>query len=185
MQPEKINIHGASGHAKVVAEVIESTGNEIGEIFDDNVNIDSFLGKSVKHIYDGSFPIIVAIGDCKIRKRIVEHIESQFSNAIHPSAIISKSSVIGTGSVIMAGAVIQSEAAIGNHCIVNTQSSVGHECHISDFVHIASGTTVCGNCRMGWCWKRCKTRHKNREKLYDWSRFCRCERYSRQRRRIW
>lgn len=51
----------------------------------------------------------------------------------------------------MHGAIVQSCSSIGRHCIINTKASVGHDAIIHDFVHIASGATVCGSEEIGEC----------------------------------
>ena len=33
---ERINLYGASGHAKVVMDIIRSCGNDVGVLYDDN-----------------------------------------------------------------------------------------------------------------------------------------------------
>jgi acetyltransferase-like isoleucine patch superfamily enzyme len=49
----------------------------------------------------------------------------------------------------MAGAVVQPGAFIGRNVIVNTRASVDHDCCIQDHVHIAPGSTLCGNVTVG------------------------------------
>lgn len=49
----------------------------------------------------------------------------------------------------MPGAIIQSCVSIGKHCIINTGASVDHDCTISDYVHIAPHSTLCGNVYVG------------------------------------
>jgi sugar O-acyltransferase (sialic acid O-acetyltransferase NeuD family) len=44
----------------------------------------------------------------------------------------------------MAGAVINCCSKLGAHSIANTRSSIGHDCHVGDFVHIAPGVVLCG-----------------------------------------
>lgn len=146
---KKASLYGASGHAKVVMDILISNGYEIESVFDDNPCNHTFRGIGVQHVYNGVSPMIVTIGDCSIRRKIVERLDCQFVSAIHPSAIISPSVNIGCGTAVMQGAVIQADAVIGVHCIVNTRSSVGHDCRIGDFVHIASGATVCGGTEIG------------------------------------
>lgn len=49
----------------------------------------------------------------------------------------------------MPGAVINAGVSIGNHVIVNTASSIDHDCHVSDFVHISPGARLGGNVTVG------------------------------------
>jgi acetyltransferase-like isoleucine patch superfamily enzyme len=49
----------------------------------------------------------------------------------------------------MQGAIIQADAIIGKHCIVNTGATVEHECVVSDYVHVAPNSSLCGNVKVG------------------------------------
>lgn len=149
-----INLFGASGHAKVVMDIITAQGDEVGYLYDDNPHCDAINGKCVYKSTDKYVegPLIVSIGSCKLHKLIAERYSClKFATAIHPGSIISDYVTIGEGTVVMPGAIINSEAKIGKHCIVNTKSSVDHECIIGDYVHIAPGVTLCGNVEVGEC----------------------------------
>lgn len=144
-------LYGASGHGKVVKEILESHGIIVEAFVDDNHSINQLGDKRVIHEAKGLSPLIVTIGDNKIRKQIVSKLSCEFISAIHPKAIISPSVFVDKGSVIVAGAIINAEAKIGKHCIINTGASVGHDCIISDFVHIAPHSTLCGGSEIGEC----------------------------------
>jgi len=143
-------LYGASGHAKVIMDIIKAQGDLLEGIVDDNILLTELMGHKVLHSCIGLSPFIVSIGNNEIRKQIVNKLKgASFSKAIHPSAIISETSKIGNGSVVMQGAIIQSCVSIGNHCIINTGSSIDHECIISDYVHISPHSTLCGNVAIG------------------------------------
>lgn len=144
-----MKLYGASGHGKVVKEIVEASGNRVDCFIDDNPNIHSCMNVPVEHLYDGQGSIIVTIGDNGIRKMIVEKLCCEFGIAIHPSAIISPSAIIGEGTVIMAGVVINADTIIGKHCIVNTGATIDHDCVVNDYCHIAPGAHVCGGCHIG------------------------------------
>jgi acetyltransferase EpsM len=156
---EKIFVIGAGGHAKVVIDVILSSGLQVSGIFDDDESLTGqhifqipVLGKieKVKEYDDGKF--IVAIGDNEIRMKIVKNLSfsyDKFYTIVHPSAIIGKKVEIGAGSMILGGVVINTGTFIGKHSIINTSSSVDHHNRISDFVHIAPGTHTGGNVEIG------------------------------------
>lgn len=148
-----INLYGASGHAKVVIDIIKAQGNEVGCLYDDNPHCDTLQGYSV---YKPScVPIegalIVTIGSCQIRKAVSERLAVAYAKAIHPSSIISESADIGEGTVVMPLVVVNSDTIIGRHCILNTKASIDHECHIGDWVHIAPGCTISGGVVVGEC----------------------------------
>ena len=142
-------LYGASGHAKVIIDIIRSMGLPVDGIFDDNDALKTLSGIEVAHKWSGQSPIIISIGNNKIRKLIAERLGCEFGKAIHPSSVISTSVSIDVGTVVMAGAIINAEANIGKNCIINTGASIDHECVIGDFVHIAPHSTICGNVYVG------------------------------------
>ncbi len=131
-------------------------GAIINAIFDDNPNVKKLLNYKVIHPYDpGLFPgaeMIMAIGNNKIRKRVVEKVSSSYRMPLpilHPTSIISKNVKIGGGSVVLHNSVIQSTSKIGKYVIVNTAATVDHDCILGDFVHVAPNTTLCGGVSVG------------------------------------
>ena len=142
-------LYGASGHAKVIIDILRANQIEINGLVDDNPNIQELLGIPVLHQSNGLSSFIISIGNNQIRKKIAEQLKTSFGKAIHPSAIISPNSMIAEGTVVMQGAIVQSCATIGKHCIINTGASVDHECVIEDYVHISPHATLCGNVHVG------------------------------------
>lgn len=143
-------LYGASGHAKVIIDILESCGMTVDGLVDDNPEIDSLLGYPVFHgLTEDISPLIVSIGNNRIRKTIVERVKADFGTAVHRSAIVSSRCVLDEGTVVMQGVVVQSGAEIGKHCIVNTGASVDHECRIGNYVHISPHATLCGNVTVG------------------------------------
>lgn len=145
-------LYGASGHGKVIIDILETLGERIDFIVDDNHNVTELLGYEVKR-NTGVYPeAIISIGNCQIRKKVVEQLSvNKYVTAIHPSAIISKTAFVDEGSVVMQGAIVQTCAKIGKHCIINTGASVDHDCLIGDFVHVAPHATVAGGVDVGEC----------------------------------
>lgn len=142
-------LYGASGHAKVIMEILKANGVEIEGLVDDNPDIIELLGYPVYHQRTDLSPMIVSIGNNAIRKHIVEKLSVEFGQAIHPTAIVSHTAIIEEGTVIMQGAIVQACTRIGKHCIINTGASVDHECIIKNFVHISPHATLCGNVHVG------------------------------------
>lgn len=154
--PKDVIIIGAGGHARVIADIIKKSGDEIVGFLDDNNEIQGktiFDGKivlgdtseeSVKKYSDCYF--IIGIGSNRVRKIISEKYSNlKWYTAIHPCAIIANEVSIEKGSVIMAGAIVNTGTKIGKHCIINTRSSVDHDNIIEDYVHISPGVTLAGN----------------------------------------
>ena len=148
---ETINLFGASGHAKVIKDIIEAQGNVVNCLYDDNPRSETIHGCPVykSSNVEVTGPMIISIGSNKIRHLISERYTVDYARAIHPSAIVSNTAEIGVGSVVMQGAIIQADTNIGNHCIINTGASIDHECTIADYVHISPHATLCGNVRVG------------------------------------
>lgn len=146
-----INLFGASGHAKVIMDIIEARGDTVGCLYDDTPHYDVIRGSEVYKAKDKKVdgPLIISIGSNKVRQLISERYKVTYSTAIHPGAIVSQSVAIGEGSVVMQGAIIQPDAHIGRHCIINTGASIDHECQLGDYVHISPHATLCGNVHVG------------------------------------
>lgn len=157
---EEIFVFGASGHAKVLIDVLECQGLfQVAGLFDDN---ESLTGKTVfgyrviggrdKVISAGIKRGIVAIGDNSSRNAVAVWLVKngvELITAVHPSAQISRGVTIGEGTVVMAGSVINADADIGSNVIINTLASIDHDCLIADCVHIAPRATLCGAVKVG------------------------------------
>lgn len=146
-----INLFGASGHAKVIKDIIEATGNKVGCLYDDAPHWSEINGSPVYKTSEVKVeePLIISIGSNRVRRLISGKYPLHYTKAVHPQSIVSPSARIGDGSVVMHGAIIQSDAVIGRHCIINTGASVDHECVIGDYAHISPHATLCGNVHVG------------------------------------
>lgn len=143
-------LYGASGHAKVIIDILKSQGKDILGLIDDNLSINELLDYPVYHEIGSLSSLIISIGDNKTRKKIAEQLSNvRFETASHISAILSTNCKIKEGTVVMQGAIIQSCSEIGKHCIINTCALVDHDCKIYDYVHISPHATVCGNVIIG------------------------------------
>lgn len=145
-------LYGASGHGKVIVDVLETLGIPIDFIVDDNPSTNRLLEYEVRRNQGKYDEVIISIGNCQIRKKIVENLNvKKYITAIHPSAMISPRATIGEGTVVMHGAIVQTCVQVGKHCIINTGASVDHDCKIGDFVHVAPHATVAGGVEIGEC----------------------------------
>ena len=145
-------LYGASGHAKVIIDILQSADVKVAGLFDDKSTASQLCGIEILGQYKGEEldqPIIISIGDNKIRKAVTERVKAFFGKAIYAGAVVSPSAVIGEGTVVMQGAVIQSSVQIGKHVIINTCASVDHDCKIGNFVHISPQSSLCGNVEVG------------------------------------
>lgn len=154
MEKNKVNIYGASGHAKVIIDIVHSFEGKIYQVFDDNISINEILGYPVNHNFsedsNKEIPTFIAIGDNKIRKGISNSFSGKVKNYLsHKSAVISSSVKIGEGTVVMANACINAGAVVGRHCIINTASVVEHDVEIKDFAHVSPNAAIAGNVKIG------------------------------------
>lgn len=144
-----IYLYGASGHCKVIIDILKSNGINIEAILDDNPKEDSLFNIPVVYTLDcndlSDKRLIISIGDNVIRKKIVKRINNRFYTAIHTKAIVSSFSEIGEGTVVMAGAIINAATCVGKHCIINTGAIIEHDCVIQDYVHISPNVALAGN----------------------------------------
>lgn len=159
---KKVAIIGAGGHAKVIADIIEKSGDEIVGFLDDNIQKDTTIIKNYKVIGDlnnrftipilhNNIEFIIAIGDNQKRKEIAQTTNIKFYTAIHPSAQIGLDVEIGEGTTIMANTCINSSAKIGKHCIINTCAIIEHDNKIENYVHISPNVALGGTVKVGEC----------------------------------
>ena len=148
-----ITLYGASGHCKVIIDILNSRSIAIDAIIDDNPKEDFLLQFSVVKPENFNFDkiknMIISIGNNRIRKDISSKLNVHYSKAIHLTSIISNEVTIGYGTVVMAGAIINSGVVIGNHCIINSGAIVEHDCVLDDFVQISPKATLAGNVSIG------------------------------------
>mgnify|MGYP000153257406 CR=1 FL=1 len=150
---DKICLFGASGHGKVIKEIIESTGNEVIAFVDDHPVSNQLLGVSVfetralKDFTTRKF--IISIGNNATRKKISEKFDIKYTKAVHDKAMVSNSVLVNEGTVIMAGAIVNSDSLIEEFCILNTKSSLGHDSKMKKFSSLAPNATTGGHVNIG------------------------------------
>lgn len=154
--PESVVIIGASGHGKVIADIIIKSGDRVVGFLDDGVEKGTdvagieVLGTVGDYAKWADFSFVIAIGDPYVRGKIADKLPVKWYTAIHPAAVISSLDVkIGEGTVVMANAVINSCAKIGKHCIINTSAVVEHDNVLEDFVHISPNAALAGAVQVG------------------------------------
>lgn len=164
MKP-KVVIFGSSGHAKVIADMIESGSSfELIGFIDKFKSVgDEVLGYKViggeqslanLMVEYGFYQGVVGIGDNFVRSKVVGIIMEQapnfqFVNCIHKSANISNHCQFGSGSIVMPGVTVNVSANVGDHCILNTNSSLDHDCIMKDFSSLGPNASVGGDTKIG------------------------------------
>lgn len=146
---QRIVIVGAGSQGMIVADILECAGTPAIGFVDDTP------GKNVLGTIDDlrtieHDAIIVAIGDNRLRRAIVERLAGErLATAIHPFTSIAKSARIGEGSMISAGVIMTPNAVIGRSVIVNTKASIDHDTIVGGFAHVSVGSTIGANVRIG------------------------------------
>jgi sugar O-acyltransferase (sialic acid O-acetyltransferase NeuD family) len=151
----RIFLYGASGHAKVICEILESQHRAPYGLIDDNPLVTTLLEYPVYNtpqqaslVTDDQF--IISIGSNRIRKAIAAKLHGvKFTNAIHAAAVISPRSAVGEGTVVMSNVSVNVHSKIGRHVILNTNCSIDHDCVVEDFVHISPNAALAGNVQVG------------------------------------
>jgi sugar O-acyltransferase (sialic acid O-acetyltransferase NeuD family) len=147
----KAYIHGAGGHAHVIASLLDRQPTFVVpqpqgpdqmrdvDFFD---RIDDFRGCD----------IYIGIGDGADRKRIFERHRSlgvKVATCVAPNTFVARDAVLGEGVLICPGSVVNTRAVLGDNTIVNTLSSVDHDCFLGSHSQVTAGVTFGGWVRVG------------------------------------
>lgn len=157
MPSNAILIVGGGGHAVVVADTAAELGLALAGFLDDDP--DAPLSRRLDRIgsiamidradFVGHRPVILAMGDLALRRRLMERLPEHLATIIHPTAFISASAHVGVGVFIGPGAIIHAEATIADHAIINSGVIVEHHCRVAVNAHLAPGVTLGGDVRVG------------------------------------
>jgi len=97
------------------------------------------------------FKVVIAIGDQKVRRRLVEELpeETEYFTIIHPSVFMSKDVKVGIGSIVSPGCILTYDVEIGVHSIINVGVSISHNCRIGEFFTASPKVCIAGNTQIG------------------------------------
>ncbi len=156
---------GSSGHAKMVAEAVETEGrNRIVGLLDSfrspgptdfgyDVLGDIADLPELMRRYDVAGGI-VAIGDNWARSRVAAEIlrvapTFTFVNAIHAAAEVSRRAAIGNGNVFLAGSVVNAGCRVIDGCLISTLASLDHDGVMESYSSLGPGAATGGNVKLG------------------------------------
>lgn len=163
MEENPIILLGAGGHARVLLDTLLKANKNVIGILDAQAAVD----KKIFNVpvlgtddYLENFPPnsvqlvngIGSIGDTNLRAEIYTRFIQrgyEFTNIIHPTAVLGREVTLGKGVQVMAGAVIQTGCSVGDNVIINTQASIDHDCLIGSHTHIAPGAVLSGEVKIG------------------------------------
>lgn len=159
----KLIIWGASGHGKVVLDVVRAQSDFTDVVFiDDSARklFGEFQGcrlvgsraELASLRASGYANFVVAIGCNAARAECFQaalKMGIKPATFVHPTAAVSQCATIGSGTVVMPNSVINPDSSIGTNCIINSGAIVEHDCCIADHVHLSPGVVLGGGVRVG------------------------------------
>ncbi|CAM2923861.1 acetyltransferase [Helicobacter burdigaliensis] len=155
---KKFAIFGASGHGRVIFDLIKSSGDEVSYCIDDAPQnkklgeIQAISREEFLSLRDTSICIALGVGDNLLRKNLYEFFTKMgFSlpSIIHKSAIISPSATIDEACVVMPNVVVNANALVKKGAILNTACVLEHDCIVGEFSHLSPNSTLCGAVKVG------------------------------------
>ena len=161
---EKIIILGKGGHAESLVDIVERENkyeiagyvvNDIEEVEYEKYPIigrDQDLERIFKNGIRYAALGIGYLGKSDLREKLWNKLKTigyVFPVICDPSAVLAGNVKLGDGTMVGKGAIVNANAAVGKMCIVNTGAIIEHDCVVEDFSHIAVGSVLCGNVRVG------------------------------------
>ncbi len=162
MKYQPIYVYGASGHGKVVADILLAAKLPVKGFIDDDparqggkllglpvAGEGDWLRRKAKSTGIG---VALGIGDNHARRAVAERCLGwglRLVTAIHPAAAVARSARLGPGTVVMAGAAINPDARLGAGVIVNTGAVVEHDCIVGDYAHLSPNAALGGAAQVG------------------------------------
>jgi sugar O-acyltransferase (sialic acid O-acetyltransferase NeuD family) len=144
-------IHGAGGHARVIASLLEAQATfVVPDPQGPNQMRDVEFFERIEELR--RFDIYIGIGDNTARRRIFDRLRGlgmRMATCVAPNAFVARDAVVGEGAVLCPGVVVNARAVVGNNTIVNTLSSIDHDCVLGDHSQVTAGVTFGGTVRVG------------------------------------
>ncbi len=105
--------------------------------------------------YEKEVSVVIAIGNGKTRKRIVEQLKDNpklsFPNIIAHNVVRSDNLHMGQGNIITYNNVLTTNISMGNFVVCNLSNTIGHDCVIEDYVTLFPKTAISGCCKLKEC----------------------------------
>lgn len=153
-------IVGSGGHARELAEVARArcelgVGPTLTGFLDDDPSKHGSELNGLPVLGDLSWlrdhpdhGAIIGIGAPTTKRAVAARLHElaiPSPTLVHPRAELSPFIALAPGVVIAAGCVLTTQIRIGAHAHLNRMCSVGHDCVVGDYVHLAPGTILSGN----------------------------------------
>lgn len=155
---KKIAIVGAGGFAREVLWLLTDLGlaSRVGGFFEsDDVWVEREVSdlpvRPFSSLESAVFEAVIAIGSPAARKAMRDALPSSlhYPVLIHPSVQRSQRIEIGSGTIVCAGTILTCNIQIDEHVHLNLGTTVGHDCHLQQFVTTAPSVNISGNCKIG------------------------------------
>ena len=162
-----IAIYGAGGFSREVACLIRlinkcsQTWNLIG-FFDDNPELkgqknehgEVLGGRDILNLYEKDLAVVIAIGNPRIVKTIVEGIHNDkvyFPNIVAPDVILLDNLYfsIGQGNIICSKCWLSCHVSIGDFNIFNVGTTIGHDVKIGNYNSMMPSVNISGEVVIG------------------------------------
>jgi sugar O-acyltransferase (sialic acid O-acetyltransferase NeuD family) len=154
---KKICIYGAGGFAHEVFWLAYQCGCEVDAFIDIHPGKD-YRGTPVKdenYFNKEKHLAVVAVGNPKIREKIVKQIIDRhgmaaFTTLVSPTANLMDPNVaVGYGSVVCANCILTCDIQLGSFSQLNLSTTIGHDTTTGDFFTTAPGVHISGKVTAG------------------------------------
>lgn len=92
--------------------------------------------------------VAFALGNVKVRKKLIENPNLTYPNLIDPSVIMSERIMIGQGNIICTSVIMTTNIWIGDFNLICNRSIVGHDDRIGNYNTLYPGVLLSGNVRI-------------------------------------
>lgn len=156
-----IGIFGAGGHGREIAWLLSELGiaRERCRFVVDAAFLDRDTVAGIPVMTSDAFsathagaPIIVAVGDPRARRAIVDRLSDRghsFPSVNATGRKLAPSVALGAGVVLFPGTTLTVDIALADHVHVNVNCSLSHDVRIGAFSTLSPGSTVCGRVQIG------------------------------------
>lgn len=157
---KRLVIVGAGGVGREVSLIVREINNfretwDVLGFIDDDVSkwgnvIDNHRvigGVDYLKTLDEATYVVIAIGNYKVKKKIVESLSGRypFATIIHPRVLTHDFMTVGDGTIIYEGAILTIDIRIGSHVIISPKCGIGHDSIIKDYVTLLWNVNISGN----------------------------------------
>jgi sugar O-acyltransferase (sialic acid O-acetyltransferase NeuD family) len=153
---DRVVIVGTSGFAVELAGLLRDIGVEVrgcvGPEAPSQAADLAYLGgdDGITDWFDT--PMVVAIGQPELRRRLFERITAaggRVAGFIHPAAYVSSMASIAEGTLVYPNATVHAGVTLARGVLVNSNATIGHETSVGAFVNIGPGVSLGGRVRIG------------------------------------